>query len=288
MKQIRCYLPNVLLTFLLVFVLLGLQGAAFARTQLLNPKRFETIASQEALGEKAYTTLEGYFRTRANSTGIPDTVYMDVMDSETLEAAILSSVTQAFDYLNGKTNDYEFTMDFTALEASIRAFFESYAAENGYEQDAVYEEKVTSTIAEAETEILFVCDAFKFSLIDSKGWLAPMRSVVAYLNPGTLALLAAAVVLVGLLVFCNRRQPWHLLYWIGIAGLISALLLAAPCLYITVTDYFSAFAIKDPLVFSSVVGYLKLLTSRLLTTEIIVLAASAACLTAFACRKRAR
>lgn len=281
MKQIRCYLPNVLLTFLLVFVLLGCQAALFARTQVLHTENFRTIAQQEALADKAYTTLESYFRTRANSTGIPESVYMDVMDRETLGDAILSGVTQAFDYLSGRSEDYAFTMDFTALEASVRGFFEAYADENGIEKDVIFEDKVASAIAEAESEILFVCDAFKFSVIDANGWMAPARTAVAYLNLCTIALLIAAAVLLVLLIACNWKQPRHLLYWLGLAGALSAALLMIPCVYVTATDYFSAFAIKDPLIFSAVVGYLKLLTQELLTQEIIVLAVSVLCLIAF-------
>ncbi len=281
MRKIRCYLPNVILTFLLVFALVGCQAALFAKTQVLNTKNFETIAREEALADKAYTTLESYFRTRANSTGIPESVYMDVMDKEALHEAILSSVAQAFDYLNGKTDDYRFTMDFTALESSVRTFFETYADENGYEKDQVFEEKILSVTQEAESEILFVADAFKFSAIDENGLMEPARKLVAYLNLGTTALLIGTAVLLLLMLLCNWKQPRHLLYWIGLAGLISAVLLMVPCLYVTTTDYFSAFAIKDPLIFSAVVGYLKLLTGRLLIAGTAVLVGSVLCLAAF-------
>ncbi len=281
MKNIRLYLPNVLLTLLLTFVLLGCEGLLFAKTQVLSKQNFRTIAQKEQLAEKAYTTLDSYFKTRANSTGIPSSVYMDVMDQEALEAAILSSVAQAFDYLEGRTETYSYTMDFTALESSIRTFFEEYAAENGYAMDQVFEDKVASTIKEAESEIIFVTDAFKFSTMHSNGLLEPMRKIVTYLNFGVITCLVTAAVLVLLLIACNLKQLRHLLYWLGLAGTISSALLMAPCLFVTTTDYFSAFAIKDPLIFSAVVGYLKLLTSRLLTAEIIVLIVSLLCLIAF-------
>ncbi len=281
MKHIRLYLPNVILTLLLTFVLLGCEGLLFAKTQVLSKDNFRTVAQEEQLAEKAYTTLESYFKTRANSTGIPASVYMDVMDQEALEAAILSSVAQAFDYLEGRTETYSYTMDFTALEGSIRTFFEEYASENGYAMDQVFEDKVTSTIQEAESEIIFVTDAFKFSTMHSNGLLEPMRKIVTYLNFGVITCLTAAAVLVLLLIVCNLKQLRHLLYWLGLAGTISSALLMAPCLFVTTTDYFSAFAIKDPLIFSAVVGYLRLLTSSLLTVEIIVLAVSLLCLIVF-------
>lgn len=281
MKQIRCYLPNVLLTFLLVFFLLATQLTIFAKTQVLNAANFQKIAEQEGLADMAYSSLETYFKTRANSTGIPAEVYTDVMDRDALHEAILSSVSQAFDYLNGKTDTYEFTMDFTALEDSVSTFFSDYAAENNVQKDAVYEEKVASVIAEAEAEILFVADTFKFSTMHKNGWLETARTLVSYLNLAQTACIIGTVVLILLLILCNLKQLAHLLYWGGLSWMTASLLLLVPCVYVTATDYFAGFAIKDPQIFAAVVGFLELLVSRATTLAIVTLILSVAALAAF-------
>ncbi len=281
MKQIRCYLPNVLLTFLLVFFLLAAELVTFARTQVLNAETFHVVAQQEALADKAYTALEDYFKTRANSTAIPAEVYTDVIDREELNDGILGSVSQAFDYLNGKTEDYVFTMDFTALEASIETFFSDYAAENNIPKDAVYEEKVASVIAEAEAEILFVADTFKFSTMHKNGWLETARTLVSYLNPAQTACIICVIVLFLLLILCNLKQLRHLLYWCGLSGLTASLLLFVPCVYVTATDYFAGFAIKDPQIFAAVVGFLELLVSRAATMAVVTLVISVIALAVF-------
>lgn len=281
MKQIRCYLPNVLLTFLLVFFLLATQLTIFAKTQVLNAANFQKIAEQEGLADMAYSSLETYFKTRANSTGIPAEVYTDVMDRDALHEAILGSVSQAFDYLNGKTDTYEFTMDFTALEDSVSTFFSDYAAENNVQKDAVYEEKVASVIAEAEAEILFVADTFKFSTMHKNGWLETARTLVSYLNLAQTACIIGTAVLVLLLILCNLKQPAHLLYWGGLSWMTASLLLLVPCIYVTATDYFAGFAIKDPQIFAAVVGFLELLVSRATTLAIMTLILSVVALAAF-------
>ncbi len=281
MKQIRCYLPNVLLTFLLVFFLLATQLTIFAKTQVLNAANFQKIAEQEGLADMAYSSLETYFKTRANSTGIPAEVYTDVMDRDALHEAILGSVSQAFDYLNGKTDTYEFTMDFTALEDSVSTFFSDYAAENNVQKDVVYEEKVASVIAEAEAEILFVADTFKFSTMHKNGWLEMARTLVSYLNLAQTACIIGTAVLVLLLILCNLKQLAHLLYWGGLSWLTASLLLLVPCVYVTATDYFAGFAIKDPQIFAAVVGYLELLVSRATTLAIVTLILSMIALAAF-------
>ncbi len=281
MKKIRCYLPNVLLTFLLVFFLLATQLTIFVRTQVLNAEVFRTVAEQEEIADKAYASLESYFKTRANSTGIPANVYTDVMDRDELDKAILLSVSQAFDYLNGKTETYNFTMDFTALEASIETFFSEYAEQNNFKKDKVYEEKVASVIAEAEAEILFVADTFKFSMLYEKGLLETVRHYLTYLELAQNACFIGTSVILLLLILCNRKQFSHILYWCGLAELTSSLLLLAPCVYVLATDYFAGFAIKDPQIFAAVVGFLNLLVDKLTVISVIGLIVSLVCLVVF-------
>lgn len=281
MRKIRCYIPNVLLTFLLVFLLLASGVTAFVSAQILNADTFRVVTAQEGLADKAYSSLASYFKTRANSTGIPAEVFTEVMDRDELEDAINASVAQAFDYLNGKTEAYEFTMDFTALEASVNGFFSDYAEKNNVVKDKVYEEKVASVIAEAEAEILFVADTFKLSMMYEKGWLGTARHYLTYLGMAQNACLIALAVVLVLLLLCNLRQISHMLYWCGIAGMTSALLLLAPCIYVTETDYFAGFAIKDPQIFAAVVGFLELLVSRAQTMALITLGISIGCLVIF-------
>jgi len=281
MKKIRWYIPNVLLTFLLVFMILATELTLFARTQVLNVDTFRTVAEEQELADKAYLSLESHFKTRANSTGIPAEVFTDVMNREELHAAILSSVAQAFDYLNGKTDTYEFTMDFKGLEASVNSFFEEYAAENNYKKDEAYQKKVDSVIESAESQILFVADTFKFSTMYSKGWLKTAKTYVSYLNLASTACIVAVVLVILLLILCNLKQIGHFFYWSGLASLIASLLLLTPCVYIKATDYFAGFALKDPQIFAAVVGFLDLLTTRALTMAIVTLITAVIFLIAF-------
>ena len=93
--------------------------------------------------------------------------------------------------------------------------------------------------------------------------------MTGYLKLAECGCIAGIIVILILLIICNIKQLEHLCYWIGLAGFIAGGLMAAPCIYLTATDYYSSFAIKDPQIFSAVIGYLKLLTSRCLTMAII-------------------
>lgn len=281
MKRVRLYIPNVLLTFLLVFLILATELVFFARMQVLHADTFRTVAQQQQLADKVYTSLDGYFKTRSNSTGIPAEVYMDVMDREELNEAILENVSQAFDYLNSKRESYEFRMDFTALEASVTAFFEKYADENGYAKDESYEKKLSSTIKSAETKILAEADTFKFSMMNDKGWLKTARTYVSYLNMASTICIIAIVVILFLLILCNLKQIGHFFYWLGTAALISGALLLTPCVYVKATDFFAGFTIKDPQIFAAVVGLLNLLTQQAMIIAIVTLIVAVILLFAF-------
>lgn len=281
MKSIRQYIFNILLTFLLVFFLLFSELTVFAKVCVLNAGTFRTVAVQQQLEEKAYTSLESYFQTRVNSTGIPAEVYLDTIDKQSLQDAIYGSVEQAFAYLTGRTDTFAHTMDFTALEASVEDFFSDYADENGFQKDSVYEEKLNSSIQEAEDEILFVTDTFKFSVMYENGWLAAARRYVSFLDPAVAGCLIGTVLFLLLLLLCNRKQPVQLLYWGGLSAMTAGLLLAVPCLYVTATNYFAGFAIKDPQIFAAVVGYLELLTGRAGILSAVTIAAAVLCLLVF-------
>lgn len=288
MKKIGCYIPNVLLTFLLVFFLLAAEAVGFVKTQALNPELYRTVAQRESLSEKAYSSLDTYFRTRHNSTGIPAEVYMLPMEKAVLQEAIEDSLTQAFSYLNGKTDSYAFTMDFTELESSIDKFFIEYANAHNVALDDVYEAKVASVKAEAESEILFITDTFKFSTMYENGWLASAKHYIGFLNFAVLGCVGAAVILAVLLVLCNRKQLLHLLYWLGLGVSVSSLMAAFPCIYVMQTDYYSGFAIKDPQVFAAVVGSLKMMTGRLMGFEIFMFLVGIGMLILFASLLRAQ
>ncbi len=271
MKKIRCYLPNVLLTFLLVFVLIACEATILTSRIALNPMTFQVLTDQQHLDTKGYASLQTYFKTRSNSTGIPADVFLDPDSYSELDlrSGILQNTNAALAYMNGQTNEYAPSLEFTKLEDAVRKFFEDYADKNGYKKDDVLEEKIHSTCTEAESAIRNAADPFKFGTLYSNGVLTKVRSAVSYLSMAMIGSIAAAIIILILLILCNLKQMEHLCYWIGLAGFIAGGLMATPCIYLTVTDYYSGFAIKDPQIFSAVIGYLKLLTSRCLTMAII-------------------
>lgn len=269
MKKLRHYIPNVILTILLVFFTMGTEAVILADRIALNPNTFVYIADQQKLDEKGYAKLTDYFKTRANSTGIPESVFLDAFTAEDMRSAIAHDLASSLSYLKGSRAEPSADIDFTNLETAVREFFVNYAEENGYAQDEAFEQKLTATISEAEAKIIECADPFKFQTLQSNGWLAKGRELVGYLSMALIGGIAGTAILIVLLILLNLHQAEHLCYWIGLAAFTAGLLLAVPCIYLTATDFFSGFAIKDPQVFAAIVGLLRLLTSRCLTIAIV-------------------
>ena len=218
-QQIPHYILNVIFTLFLVFSLIGTEMTLLMQRSALNVNMFRVVVQQEQLTEKAYDKVESYFKIRANSTGIPEAVFLRVVDKEMLYNGIMESVTAAFDYLDGNTQEYQFTMDFTELEQSITDFFEEYAEVNHYQKDEVYQQKLQSIIEESEKQILSTTDNFKFATLYEKGWLVKIRKLVGYLNIAVIVCIAITLILAVVILFLNKSRMLNIPYWFGLATL---------------------------------------------------------------------
>ncbi len=281
MKSIKAYLPNVLLTFLLVFALLGAELLAFVQAAVLHPAVFRQITKQEKLDEKAFSALSDTFVSRSHSTGIPAEVFLDALSPELLGECIDLRTEAFFAYLHGSDSEAP-QPDLTAMQDSIRTFFENYADENGYEKDAAFEEKVTAVTEEYAGIVETAADPFRFGTLRRNGWLDTGRKYLRYLTPAMIGCITAALLLMVLLIVCNRKQKPLLAYWYGLASLISGILLLLPCAYLKATDFFAGFALKEPQTYAAVVGLLRLVTDKALLLGIITAVIGAALLIAFA------
>lgn len=265
MSKIRFYFPKILLTFLLIFLLIGSETALLIQQKALHKDTFYQVITQQELGKKAYSSLDTYFQSRSNSSGIPKEVFMNALDEKMLADAVYVSALSGLDYLNRNSDSYSVTLEFSALETSVTEFFNQYAETNHYEKDEIFNQKVQSTIDEAEKKILFTVDTFKFATLYELGFLEKIRHFLTLFRKlMTMSCIATVLLLFVLVVLC-RKQMTESFYWLGLDGLISGLMITVPCLYLLKTDYFSGFVITEPEIFSAIVGYLQHVTNQLCT-----------------------
>lgn len=269
MKKPHTYILSVLLTLIVIFSLLGLAGASLLRFKALNPATFTQIVNEKALPARVQDELRSYFKEQENASGIPASVYDKAIAEGQLRPIIQDTVSNAFDYLNGKTDTLGITPDFSVLNADMTAFFEQYAADNGYEKDALYDETLAKAVKAGSENIQSACDVFRIGLLDQAGLLKKVRRVMPYLSYALFGALVMLVLAVILLVTVNHREKHEVCYWVGTAVLVSSLLMLVPAAYLQATSWFDRFAVKSDQVFAAVTGYLYKMTGTVITGAVI-------------------
>lgn len=250
MKNVRTYIPSLILSILLVFLLSG-SAAVMTASINLNAAQFKNIAADENIGEKIYSALDRNYREKANATGIPAKIYTDHLTVDYLEAVMNEYIDAGFKTLStGGKFSPEIPKN-PSLEESIDNFFNEYADKTGYKKDENFEKKLVSTKEDAYKTIGSCCDAFKFSAISSQGIMGKLSRIYSHriLFIGVFAASVAAAVLLLLLV--NRKCKKAMLYWCGVSALISGIIGAAPSIWLIAEKYFDSFTIKQPQVFAA-------------------------------------
>lgn len=287
MKASGKYFANIIITILLVFSLLAVEGTLFVRLYASKADTCLSVMEEQGLSDRIYTSLETRFTEQVSTSGIPAQVYMDALTREQLDTGVRASVTSAYAYLHGTSDSYAFEMDLSALEASIRQFFSDYADEIQYPKDETYEKKVNAAVDSAKKQVLQTVDVFRFSTLESAGLLSKIRRVMPWLNPAVAASVAVVCVLLGLLAWINRKHPLQILYWSGCSLTVASCIALVPLIYVKATDYFAAFTIKTTQIYAAVTGMLNRMTDACLLLESIMLGFGILCLAAYtigACR----
>lgn len=259
------YLVSVLITLLMIFCLCGLTGAALIRGKALRTETFRQTVRSQDIPARVHTHLAAFFAEQENTTGIPASVYERAITEDRLNTVILETVTQASDYLDGRAGTVSAAVQMPELEEDLRAFFASYASENGYAQDSTYDELLTNAILSAKNNIRSSCDVFRFSMLADAGLMKKAQRAVPYTKYLMIGCGAGIAVLLMILLMLHRKDKPLVLYWLGSAVLVGSLLLLIPAAWLQLSHWFDRFAVKSDHVFAAVTGYLYTLTGTAVT-----------------------
>ena len=157
MKKAGTYIPSVILSVLLVLCVLA--GSALIVVDVnVTPSRTSAFSEKEDLAEKVHKDLDKHYRGKANSTGIPASVYMEHLNKEYINKVIDAYIDATYDALNSGGKLTVKVPENTALENSIDSFFSDYADKTGYKKDENYEKKLAVTKENAYKTIGSSCD----------------------------------------------------------------------------------------------------------------------------------
>ena len=281
--KIKSYIPNVIISILLVFVIIVSEALILTKATALNPSICVDILYEQQIADKVIEGLGSYFEKSYSSTSIPADIYMSAITKEQVEKSLSDGVTATFDYVNGVSDNHpSINYDFTALEQSITAYFEEYAAENDFAKDEKYHAQLKNTITAAETEIISNLDVFLVSMIDSTGLFEAARTAMAILPKVNIGVTVCLLILVVMLIIVNGKSKRDLLYWIAVPIFISSIIVFIPTVILKSADYFSKFTIKTAQVYITVTELLNQVTSTIIIVEIVMFVISVVLFIAYA------
>lgn len=248
MKKVSTYLPSLIISVLLVFSFIGTAVILLFDIDI-TAKKCKSLAEKNHIESKIYTELNKYFADKYNITGIPAELYMDTIGNSYIKSFEESYIDAAFKALS---SDGKLSIEYPLnqqLEDNLDDFFSSYAAENGYEKDDNYESKLQSAKDNAYSAIASYCDVYKFSAMSDHGILPQLAKIYSNRALITAVIIAADVILIGILLIINRKKKVTTLYWCGVSSIISGILGTAPSIYLLATKYFDSFSVKQAPVF---------------------------------------
>ena len=275
-------LVQLLLSLVLIFSILAAVAGGIGVFLPASPSLLLSQLERQQAPAKTRSALESYYQTEYNATAVPPEVYLDVLSENWLRDAMELKITAAYDQLHGKNTAAQ--PDYSALEQSITDYFETYAAENGYEKDDSYTQKLENTIQDAEKKVDSVIDVYHLGTLEKAG----IWHKVQVLSKPLWLLFGGGVVLTLVLAAVLLALRNHPLYWIGSGLFTDGVLLTLPAAAILGSGVISRFSLKDAAVYSVFTGTMKALVLGMLIFGGISLAAGLVLLIGSIARERSQ
>ncbi|WP_028520528.1 hypothetical protein [Ruminococcus flavefaciens] len=250
MKKVSTYLPSLIISVILVFLLI-ISSAVLLVDINISSSKLKNLAAKNDLESKIYTELNKNYKDKYNTTGIPSEVYMDSISNSYLKSVEEAYIDAAFDALEGSGRMNVNVPSNQKLEESIDRFFNDFADENNYEKDDNFGLKLRNTKENAYKTIGAYCDVYKFSSMSEHGILPKLSKLYSNRFLATAGVLGATILMIILLVLINRKKKITTLYWCGISAIISGILGGVPSIYLLAVKYFDSFSIKQAPVFTA-------------------------------------
>lgn len=289
MRKMEKYIPNLILSVILIFSLLGAEGVAFAKYRVFNEQVcIDAVESNDVTG-KVLDSIEKYFENSSNYSRIPSDVYMSAVDENLVKKAVEAKITGIFSYIKGETDEIsESEIDFTELEKSIDDYFNEFAEKNNVEINDDFKSQLSKTIETAESEIDDFTDVFMLSYIKKTGALSKVRKIYGMLDVAMIVTAVAAIVCVILIFVMNLKKKSYFLYWLSASVICSSAIAFIPGLYIRFSGYVKGLVIRNDYIYSAVTGFINKLNDELIILEsaALVLGIIIMVLFAFASRER--
>lgn len=275
--KLKSYIPNYILTVLLVFLITGLSASVFVSVCVLKPSYYIDSLKKHDIYKVCYDHAEDYFEKNYAVSGIPSEIYMDGIGEDIITQAVNGRAEALFDYVNGNTDKIEEPeIDFSQLEKNVSGYFEKFAEENNVEVNDLFRSQLDKTLKAAEKDISTFTNVYMSDYLEKAGIPGKLKTVSKYIDIVKYAIAGMALLCIVLMAVLNKKQIRTVFYWLGISGLCAGVIGAVPYIIVRYTGYFGRLIMRTDYIYYAVTGLLNDFVGTFMKYQIVILAASAA------------
>ncbi len=271
MKITEKYVPNLILSILLVFSLIGAAFAMSAKYYIISEDTFIENVDENNIVDLTYNEIEKYFKDSEAYSGIPADVYMSAITKEDIAAIINVKISENISIITGSEKTLIPPFDYTNLEKSITNYFDKFAQENNVEINDDYNNQLKKTIDTAISEIDEFSDVYMLDFMHEKNIIDKAADIYKYLDPIMYIFMGLSLLCIILICGISRKKFRNAFYWISMALICSSALMLFPTLYIKLSGMANKLLIRNEGIYAAVTSYISKILNMLCVTEIIIL-----------------
>lgn len=270
MKITEKYIPNLILSILLVFSLIGTALAMSAKYYIFSEDTFIENSDNNNIPEITYNEIEKYFKDSEAYSAIPADVYMSAITKSDIATIINIKISENLSIITGSEN---ITMPFgyVKLERSISDYFDKFAQENNVEINDDYNNQLQKTISTAISEVDDFCDVYMLDFMNKKNIIAKAADIYKYLDPIMYIFMGLSILCIILICGISRKSFRNVFYWISMSFICSSVIMLLPTLYIKLSGMADKLLIRNENIYTAVTSYISKILNMLCITEIIML-----------------
>lgn len=269
MKITDKYVPNLILSILLVFSLIGSAAMVVAKYYLLNEKTFIENSDENNIPDLAMEEIEKYFKDSEDYSGIPADVYISTISKDDIRYIINLKISKAFAIIADSEQMQPF--DYKELENRITNYFDNFAEKNNVEVDEAYNTQLQKTIDTAKSEIEDFSDIYMLDFMYEKNVLSKLSDLYKYIDTIMYICLGLALVCVIIMIIISRKKISNAFYWYSMSFICSSALMLIPTLYVKFSDLISKLIIRNECIYAAMTSYMEKIISVMLMLEIAML-----------------
>lgn len=197
---------RMLLSFVLVFVLLGLQLVLFTDKVIFNPRTYEPYYTEAACFDRMAEESDNKLEIIARYNNVPQEILQTPVDDAFLKSYAKQCTENFIAYLRGESREYEPSFDRTALQSSVEHYVAQHLAESGLSDDENAAAQVTSIVDASVDAVNNTVMILNPDLLTQFGVAGIIRRGFGLAGSLELGLAFAALVLTALLALLNGKH----------------------------------------------------------------------------------